>query len=334
MSAIHGEAASLPLYEIIYRVLRQHISGKRFPKGLVLGESAVARAFNTSRIPAAAALRRLRDEGLVSDFGGKGYLAEGHGRATTPLRLDLDAAGLVVPPEFRNGVAARNRSDRIYPDVEHAVAACLAHGRFMVNESALAEHYGVSRAVAHEILTKLERAGIVARDSNQRWYAGPLTAELISEHFEIRWILEPVALTQAAPKLDPNDLKAKRQRIVGVGDGRQRPAIFEQIERDLHIDVVDRCDNSMIRDTVRRSQLILIATHTTFHRQQNPAEMVTMASEHRAIFDHLIAGRVAAAAAALEAHLRRSLEPNIELIRNLGPLPSNAYPPYLIPEDG
>lgn len=332
MSIAHDEAATLPLYEIIYRVLRQHIAERRFPNGLVLGESAIARAFNTSRIPAAAALKRLREEGLVADFGGKGYLARGHGRADGPVRITLDEAGLVVPPEVRNGASARNHGDRIYPDVEHAVASCLAHGRFMVNESALAEHYGVSRAIAHEVLTKLERAGIATRDSNQRWYAGPLTADHIREHFEIRWILEPVALTQAAPKLDPKDLREKRERILGVGDGRKRPSVFERIERDLHIDVVDRCDNSLIRDTVRRSQLILIATHTTFHRQQNPGEMVTMANEHRAIFDHLIAGRVPQAAAALEAHLRRSLEPNIELVRTLGPLPTDAYPPYLVQE--
>ena len=56
-----------------------------------------------------------------------------------------------------------------------------------------------------------------------------------------------------------------------------------------------------------------------------------MAAEHTMVFDHLLAGRIPAAAAALEAHLRRSMEPNIELLRVLGPLPANARPPYLVP---
>jgi hypothetical protein len=41
----------------------------------VLGEAGVARAFKSSRIPAAAALQRLGDEGLIKKFGGRGYLA-------------------------------------------------------------------------------------------------------------------------------------------------------------------------------------------------------------------------------------------------------------------
>jgi DNA-binding GntR family transcriptional regulator len=184
--------ASAPLYEVIYTVLRDHLAEGRLPPGLVLGETNVARAFRASRVPAAAALRRLRDEGLVSQFGGRGYLASA--RAVAPLRLDLGNAGFQLPPRLAAQLSARNRWEHIYPGVEHSVATCLAYGRFLVNESGLAEHYGVSRTVAHEVLTKLERSGIVARDMNQRWYAGPLTAGNIGEHFEIRWLLEPVAL--------------------------------------------------------------------------------------------------------------------------------------------
>ena len=319
-----------PLYEIIYRVLHDHISSRRFPAGLVLSESAVSRAFETSRIPAASALKRLLDDGLVRGFAGRGVLVDPDGVGGQPVRRELSDAGLVLPPALKDRRATRNRGGRIYPDVEHAVASCLAHGRFMLNESALAEHYGVGRATAHEVLTRLERTGIIAQDSNQRWYAGPLTADLVRQHFEMRWTLEPVALSQAAARLDRGDLIKKRERLNRIGSGRRRPAMLERVERDLHIDVVGRCDNALLRETVRRSQLTLIATHTTFHRYQHDEEIVTMAAEHGVIFDRLIAGRVAPAAAALEAHLRRSLEPNIALLSVLGPLPPESCPPYLV----
>ena len=42
-----------PLYATIYEVLREHIDSARLPSGLVLQETSVARAFNTSRMPAA-----------------------------------------------------------------------------------------------------------------------------------------------------------------------------------------------------------------------------------------------------------------------------------------
>lgn len=323
--------ASVPLYELIYQVLRDHIVGRRFAVGLVLGESTIARAFGTSRIPAAAALKRLKEEGLVRDFAGRGYLVGGKGRIE-PVRLDLTEAGLELPAALKDGLALRNRGERIYPAVEHAVASCLAYGRFMLNESALAEHYGVSRAIAHEVLTKLERVGIITQDSNQRWYAGPLTEDLVRDHFEVRWTLEPLALTQAAPKIGRKELVEKRARVARIRDGRGKPELLEHVERDLHIEIVGRCNNSMVRQAVQRSQLILIATHSTFQRYQHTDEIRTMAAEHGAILDHLLGHRVPQAAAALEAHLRRSVEPNIALLRALRPAASDAWPPYLIPD--
>jgi DNA-binding GntR family transcriptional regulator len=118
-----------PLYELIYSVLREHIVDGRFPRGLVLGEATVARAFRASRVPAGVALKRLHREGLIRDFDGRGYLAN-PGRDTAPVRLDLAEAGLVLLPEVAAELAVRNRRERIYPEVEHTVAACLSYGRF------------------------------------------------------------------------------------------------------------------------------------------------------------------------------------------------------------
>ena len=319
-----------PLYEVIYDVLRDHLADGRFLDGLVIGEAAVARAFKTSRIPAAAALRRLRDEGLLVDFGGRGYLAGRDGQAE-PVRIDLELAGLELPAELVTGLAVRTRPGRIYPHVEHAVASCLAYGRFMLNESALAEHYRVSRAVAHDVLTRLERTGIISQDSNQRWYAGPLTAERVREHFEMRWLLEPVALKQAAPRIPREELLRKRDHVAGLKDGHKHPERLERIEQELHIELIEQCDNSQLKFAVRRSQLPLIATHSTYRHYQDAEEIVRMAAEHWTVFDHLIAGEVDNAARALEAHLKRSVGHNIEVLKQLPPLPDAQRPPYLAP---
>lgn len=318
-----------PLYEVIYAVLREHLATNAFPAGLVLGEASVARAFATSRIPAGAALRRLRDEGLLHDFAGRGFLV---GRpASEPIRMALEEAGLVLPSSVASGQAVRSQPGRLYPEVEHAVASCLAYGRFVLNESALAEHYGVSRAVAHDILTRLERTGIIAQDANQRWYAGPLTADRVREHFEMRWILEPVALAQAAPLLRREELLERRDRVAGLKGGHRHPERLERMERDLHIDLVEPCPNSQLKIAVRRSQLPLFATHSTYRHLQDAAEIVRMTSEHVEVFDCLLAGKVAAAARALEAHLKRSVSHNVEILKQLPPLGDDTRPPYLQP---
>ena len=248
-----------------------------------------------------------------------------------PIRLDLDAAGLVLPPALRKGLSVRTRPGRLYPEVEHAVASCLAYGRFMLNESALAEHYDVSRAVAHDVLTRLERTGIISQDSNQRWYAGPLTAELIREHFEMRWLLEPVALRQAAPRLERAELERKREHVARLTNGHRYPDRLERIEQELHIELIERCENSQLKFAVRRSQLPLIATHSTYRHYQDAEEIVRMAGEHLAVFDYLLADKPDRAAKALEAHLKRSVGHNIEVMKQLPPLPATQRPPYLVP---
>ncbi len=317
----------LPLYEVIYRVLRQHVAGGQLPPGLVIGEAAVARAFGSSRVPAAAALRRLQAEGLLEPFDGRGLVIAG---GSAPLRLDLVEAGLVLPEEMGQAGAPRSRRARIYPEVEHIVAASMAHGRFLLNESMLAEHYGVSRTVAHEIIARLDRAGLIMQDRNQRWYAGPLTPELMGEHFEIRWLMEPLALAQALPALDRRDLAAKRERVATTQAGRRTPARMERLEHDLHVDTVLRCPNGQLRDAIHRSQLPLIAIHDTFQLFLDDAEIETMLGEHLAVYDRLIAGDAAGAMQALEAHLRRSLEPNVTRLRQLGPLPADRRVPFLV----
>ena len=318
-----------PLYEIIHRVLRQHIADGRFPDGLILGESAVARAFRSSRIPAAAALRRLKDDGLLRSFNGRGFLVDGHGKAQ-PVRLELLAAGLRLPDSLRRVLDIRSQKERIYAEIEHQVACCLPYGRFQLNESVLATTYGVSRTVAHEVLTRLERTGLVTQSLNRRWYAGPLTRELMCEHFEMRWLLEPIALSQSMSVLTVEDLVAKRDRIRKVQTNRLNSRIVEGLEHDLHVDTVLKCHNQQLRDAIRRSQLPLIATHDTFKRYRDAREMATLLAEHRAVFQHLIGGRLSDAMATLESHLRRSVAPSMALMSRFESLPADRRVPFLV----
>lgn len=161
----------------------------------------------------------MRDEGLIETFDGRGFVVPGAPQGADPLRIDLGDAGLELPADLSSFVS--NRREQTYPEVEHAVAACLAYGRFMLNESALAEHYDVSRTVAHEVLTQLERA--IVQDSNKRWHAGPLSAAEFAHHFEMRWLLEPQALRHAFPSLARQDLLARADRVGAAGDGPVPP---------------------------------------------------------------------------------------------------------------
>lgn len=312
-----------PIYATIYSILRAHLERGALKPGLVLGQASIARAFNVSRIPAGMALGRLNEEGLVHTFEGRGYVVPGG----EPVRADLFEAGLELAPEIT--APSANRREQIYPEVEHAVAVCLAHGRFLLNETALAQHYDVSRTIAHEVLTQLERSGIIQQDSNNRWYAGPLSADEFRHHYEMRWLLEPQALRQAFPHLARSDLEARLERLHSVAKADIEPLSLEGLEADLHFDTLAPCGNPILLNTVRRSQRVLIATHSTFVDFKTADDIRLMADEHMLVYRSLLANDLEHAARTLEAHLKRSLGPNLKMLEKLRPLPEHLRPPYL-----
>ena len=218
----------------------------------------------------------------------------------------------------------RNRRERIYPEVEHAVAACLSYGRFLLNESALAEHYQVSRTVAHEVLTRLERTGLVTQDVNQRWYAGPLTTTSSANISRCAGCSSRSRSGRHLGHSTGRDRREERARQARMEACLR--ATVEMLERDLHVDIVLRCRNQQLRETIRRSQLPLIATHSTFEPLQHRDEIVTMIFEHLTVFRYLRLGKGEAAKRALRNHLKRSVQPNIDLLSVLGTIPENLLP--------
>lgn len=313
-----------PAYAKIYSILHAHLNAKELSAGLVLGQASVARAFNVSRVPAGIALKRLHDEGLIDTFEGRGYIVPGG----SALRIDLEHGGLNVPQDAAQ--PATSRREKIYPEVEHSITVCLAYGRFQLNETALAQHYDVSRTVAHEVLTQLERAGIIEQDSNNRWYAGPLSASEFEHHYEMRWLLEPQALRHAFPHLDMTEVRQRLEKIEKARREDILPALLEGFETDLHIDTLQPCTNTILLTALRRSQRMLIATHSTFVEYRHAKDIDLMASEHIDIYRALLERDLDHATVVLEKHLSRSVKVNLGMLERLAPLPDIARPPYLI----
>jgi len=64
-----------PRYAKIQESLRDAILSQRLPPSLVLLEGPLARMYGTSRGPVRKALELLHQEGLISRFEGRGFLA-------------------------------------------------------------------------------------------------------------------------------------------------------------------------------------------------------------------------------------------------------------------
>ena len=294
--------------DVVYRVLRRNLLSGNIPAQARLLESEVARRLEVSRVPARAALARLAEDGLIAPAPGRGYISAAETGGAISLASGREALELTVTVAERKELEQRNWRQRLFDDLEMEVAAALPFGSFRIGESGLAAHLGVSRTVAREFLSRLDRAGIVQQLPNGRWRAGPLSAADIGHHYAIRQALEPLALAAAAeavPKSKLNRLARDLQRAAERADlvtAKQMLAL----EKDLHVGIVLQTPNRPMAAAIQRSQLPLLSTHISLDVADKKQITLETIKDHLTIIAALLDGDGAAAAHQLSQHLVRA----------------------------
>jgi DNA-binding GntR family transcriptional regulator len=99
----------------------------------------------------------------------------------------------------------------------------------------------------------------------------------------------------------------------------------------LHVQTVLARANAQMVESIRRSQLPLIPTHSTFAAEPHVQELRRTLEEHLTIYDLILAGDKKAAMRSRESHVKSALAPNVERLRHIGTLPEPLRPPFLLP---
>jgi len=299
-----GSGSRAPrLYQVARSVLRYHIEERRLPPGLILLEGRIADAFAMSRAPVRRALALLCDEDLIHRYDGRGYLVGPASPDVVPRNGDLRDFGLALPKPVAQSIGSFTW-ERIYAEVETQVVSCIPFGTYRVLESGICEHFRVSRTVAREVLNRLRDRALIEKDRHSHWIAGPLTSRALTEHFEMRRLLEPAALMSVAERLDRKMLIGMRDRLAEAeaGGGVVTPSLIDSFEEDLHVTCLLKAKNQRLVTTIIQNQLPFV-TNSLFRRYISAESGGSLLPEHRIIFEHLIMGAPRAAAAGMVAHL-------------------------------
>lgn len=318
--------AQEPLYELITQVLRRNILDGHLPPGLVLLEGPISKRMKTSRVPVQAALRQLSDESLIQRFRGRGYLVGSATEQLTPLRRNIEEFELDIPETLNTALQVRGTWMHVYDRVEGEVAACQIFGEFRVIETELAEYLGVSRTVARDVLSRLNERGLVRKGAQSPWLAGPLTAKVIREKFQLRGIVEPAALRLAADYIDPDQIKMIRKHI-DTGEKQH----WETLENALMQHCLERAPNAALVDMIRNNRLLLSSVDHALNGLGLPPDDVALAN-YRTLFELIGLRQIDAAAEYLKEHLRIIALKSLARLKIVALVPEReSMPRYLIP---
>ena len=322
-----AETGSSPrLYQRVVEILGGQIRRGTLAADAALTETAVAARFGISRAPARRALVELERAGLIARSDTRGFVVVAGRRRRKAPRQD---GNRTEPSELK--LVSQPTWERIYGAVESEIIARISFAGWRVNEAVLARHYGVSRTVARDVLSRLQQRGVVQKDDRSRWYAPALSAEHVGELYELRWVLEPVALTRAAPNLPGGVLARVHGNLTeAIAHAREIGGeTLDQLERDLHVTLLGYCGNRALVQAMTYPQSLLIA-HTFLYRGTSRLFATEpFLPEHLEVIEHLQAGRIADAAKALEAHLRVSRDRAMARVNAIATGPQPDPLPYL-----
>ena len=298
------------------------------PRGTLIYEGPIAELFGTSRTPVRRALEHLHGEGVISRHGGRGYVVGPD--------ADVDVTRRVLTPAMvgiRHGArppAFRGSAERLADDLELALSEAFVFGGFRVHEQAAAEHYGVSRTVVRELLTRMQARRLVRKTRSSHWVTGPLTSEGIARFYDIRARLEPLALRQAAPNVGPSLLERVAGRAARAASAPHDVSLARhvELEADLHERLLGECRNEILIDMIGQCHPPL-AVNRLFVDRIGPRASWATFEEHQKVISALARGAVRSACEALEAHITCAARRTKERLKTLSVLPRPDMPPFL-----
>jgi len=293
-----------PRYLEIEELLLNAIQNGNLVANTVLTEEPVARLCGTSRTPVRKALAELFEKGVLKQFGGRGYIVAGASDNDKPQRIALTLGHLGLQNTDDLPKQPRMISQRIAGDFENALLRALPFGVYQINEQLAADHYGVSRTVIRELLSRLNQRGLVNKGERAHWHLGPLTTRDVDNYYAIRSKLEPLALIESAKVTPLTDIQAmweRAQTVLGQGSDRDLN-LCEKLETDIHVELLSRSKNKILLGMINQSQSSLVINSLFFTTVKSTPPRAAI-REHIIVLDYVMRGAYDMAAQALEQHI-------------------------------
>lgn len=304
--------------------LRQRIRDGSLPPGGRVLEAQVAKSFGVSRSPARRALEILSAEHLLHEHPTRGYLVAG-----SPVH---EEGGLARIEPVK--LSQARQWELMYSEVEQSLFAAVLFESVWINDQRLAEHFGVSRTVTRDLLGRMHGLGLISKDKVGHWIGEQVTPERIGHLFEMRKLLEPYLLREAAGHVGEGTLlSAKEHILASLSRHPVDSADFDRAETDLHVTILNQAPNKEILRALNRTHLLFGPTRYLLDPILGiPTELIEDAlHEHLQIIDLLLGKEGEKAASRLHDHIEAAIDRWLRRFEITRRAPGPMLPPYLTP---
>ena len=229
------------------------------------------------------------------------------------------------------GLQAPESRERPADMLMRAIVDSIVAGRYEAEqalppETALAEHFGVSRTIVRESMKRLEEKGLVAVQQGRgtlvrphsNWNVlDPVVLSAVISHDErlhtldeltmVRGSLEGVMAAQAAERVTEEgraELAAALDRMISTtGDYAQ----FSEADVAFHRTVMELSEN-FLASNIAYTLFSRARSFARFEGDQPSDAIDLTVDEHRAIYEAIAAGKVAEAQQAMTEHILEAWE--------------------------
>ena len=202
-----------------------------------------------------------------------------------------------------------------YNIIKDKIIRCEYAPNTLISEEALREELGVSRTPIRDALSRLEQEGLIQILPKKGIMVSGLSLSEINAIFEIRMLFEPYALATYGHRL--NDEKMLEFYNTCSQGGVFEPDEFYKVDDEFHAFIIGAAPNRYIHHTYEliQNQNLRFRVMTG---QQPDNRLDRSNSEHLTIIKACLRKDWAAAADAMEEHLRQSKNSTFELLLNYG----------------
>lgn len=195
---------------------------------------------------------------------------------------------------------------KIYHELRLAILSGALKPGERLSERRLMEKYSVSRTPAREALKSLEREGLVRALPKSGTVVASLGVREVEEIYQVRLVLEPLALSLAVARLTDSD----RQELDGMIEAMERAVTqgdymsYLRYDADVHVWIARASGNSLLARMIGdlTGQILRLGVASIVH----PGRPESSLEEHRAMARALKEGRGVDATNALVVHLSNS----------------------------